>query len=196
VIGVNPKNTTVDVALYSGDQLPQVRVLFNSANTRAGFHYLASVLNQGSSQTVRGPNASPSLTHVADTIAIVTFLDGNWQTPRVVGFDFPVDSQLHLDEDGLSVDVHESGVYSVITQEGHHETHYPDGSYVIYGPDTSPKDMASIQGNGQAWNPKTSTTHTNMTIRLAQGVTIQATNGNVDITCNTNGFVVNGKTLA
>lgn len=181
VIDIHPKNTTVDVALYSGDTLRNVRVLFNSANTKAGFRYLASVFNQNSKATVRGSDSSPSMTHVADTIAVVSFLDGNFQTPRVIGFDFPIDSQLHLDEDGLSVDVHESGIYSVITKEGHHETHYPDGSYVIYGPDTTSKDMTAIQGNGQAWKPSTTTTQTNMTIHLAQGVTIQTQNGTLSI---------------
>lgn len=181
VIDIHPKSTTVDVALYSGDVLRNVRVLFNSANTKAGYHYLASIFNQNTKDTVRGNDSSPSMTHVADTIAVVSFLDGNFQTPRVIGFDFPVDSQLHLDEDGLSVNVHESGVYTLITKEGHHETHYPDGSYVVYGPDTTSKDMSSIQGNGQAWNPATSTINTNMTIHLVQGVTIQAQNGTLTI---------------
>jgi len=176
VIGVRD-GTSVDVKLFSGDVLRNVRVLLNSASTVAGFRYLASIKNVAPVDTSEGTDDSGSLSHESDIIAIIGFLDGNWQTPRVIGFDFPLDSQLHLDESGLSVNSHESGVYTVITKGGHHETHYPDGSYIIYGPNEASKDMTAIKGRGKNWSPATTTTHGILTINLAQGLIIQAKEG-------------------
>lgn len=196
VIDIHPDSTTVDIRLYSGDTLRGVRVLSGSANTVAGFRYLASIKNLTPTQTAQGLQDSPILTHIQDTIAVVAFLDGNWQMPRVIAFDFPRDSQMHLNEAGLYTKLHESGVYEIITKDGHHETHYPDGSYVIYGPDTSPKDMNSIQGKGQAWNPLTTTTPINMTIHLVQGITIQASGGNLVINSGTASVARVGDTVS
>jgi len=177
VIAVHSESTTVDVKMASGDTLRGVRVLFTSASTQNGWRYLTSIQNVRPVQTSSGTDDVGSLGHVQDAIAIIGYLDGNIQTPRVIGFDFPLDSQLHLNEDGLYVWRHESGIYEIITKEGHHETHYPDGSYVIYGPDSSPKDLSSIRGRGQAWNPPTSSTPMSLTVHMAGGVTLSASNG-------------------
>jgi hypothetical protein len=101
--------------------------------------------------------------------------------PRVIGFDYPLDSQLHLDEAGLSIDRHESGVYEVTTATGHNEKHWPDGSYIIFGPDTTSKNMSAIQGKGQPWSvPEGSSI--NMVVHLAQGVDITIENGKLTAT--------------
>lgn len=185
VIDVHPQNTTVDVKLANGSTLRGVRVLFTSAATQTGWRYLSTIQNVKPVNTPAGIDDVGSLGHVQDVNAIVGYLDGNIQTPRVIGFDFPLDSQMHLNEDGLYTFRHESGVYEVITKEGHHETHYPDGSYIIYGPDTTPKDMTKIKGNGQNWKTKT-TSPMSLTINLAGGVTISASNGVLSINGGTN----------
>lgn len=177
VIDIHPERTTVDVKLFSGDTLRDVRVLFTSAATQTGWRYLSFIKNVKPTQTAFGKDDVATLGHTQDMIAIIGYLDGDADTPRVMGFDFPLDSQMNLDEEGLYTFRHESGIYEVITKEGHHEMHYPDGSYVIYGPDTTPKDMTSIQGDGQSWKPPTTSTPMSLTVSLADGVTISASNG-------------------
>lgn len=181
VIDIHGDNSTVDVRLYSGDTLRNVRVLFSSANTAAGFRYLASIKNVAPQQTAQGIQDNPTLGHEQDTIAIVAFLNGDWRTPRVIGFDFPVDSQMHLNEPGLLVNRHESGIYNLITADGNYETNYPDGSYLIYGPATTPKDMTAIQGNGQTWNVPSADNKINLTLHLAQGFDLSIVNGKLSL---------------
>lgn len=181
VIGVRNSGTSVDIKLFSGDILRNVRVLLNSASTISGVRYLASITNVAPVETPDGTDDTGEMSHDSDIIAIVGFLDGNWQTPRVIGFDFPIDSQLHLNEEGLYVNSHESGVYTVITKEGHHETHYPDGSFIVYGPNEVSKDMSAIQGKGKAWAPATTPDAGTLTINLAQGLIIQAKNGTITV---------------
>lgn len=176
VIDVHQAGSSVDVRLFSGDTLRNVRVLFNSASTTAGFRYLSSVQNVSPQQTAQGIQDTPLMSHAQDVIAVIAFLNHDWRMPRVIGFDLPLDSQLHLNEPGLAVDRHESGIYEVKTASGHHERHYPDGSYVIFGSDIAPKDMAAIQGRGQAWNVPT-VASINMIIHLAQGVDITIEDG-------------------
>lgn len=183
VIGVNPEDSSVDIKMYSGDTLRRVRVLLNSANTVAGWKYLSSITNVNPQATSRGVNDTALFSNQADTIAIVIFLDGNLQTPRVTGFDLPINSQMHLKEQGLAITRHESGIYEVIDKNGHHETHYPDGSYVIYATDSTSKNMGALKGNGQAWSVPTSSSKTKLTMHLSEGIDITSDgSGNLKVT--------------
>lgn len=171
VIDIHPEDSTVDVVLYGGTILRHVRVLLSSANTVAGFRYLATVKNTNAAkQTQNGVVDKAVLTHEADTIATIVYVHGQTISPRVIGFTFPTDSQLHIDELGLALFRHESGVYSLIDKDGHHETHYPDGSYIIAGTDLTPKDMQSSK-NAQDWSIPDAP-NIDMKIHLAQGVDI------------------------
>ncbi|GIM45250.1 hypothetical protein DNHGIG_07990 [Collibacillus ludicampi] len=182
VIAIHPEDSSVDVALFGGQILRRVRVLFNSANTVAGFRYLASVANNDDAQNTPNGIVDKAIpTKIADTFATIIYVQGQTLVPRVIGFTFPNDAQMHVNELGLAMFRHESGVYSLIDKNGHHEIHYPDGSYIIFGPDTTPKTLATGD-QAQEWNPPNTTTPINLTINLAQqGVTISVQNGNVTI---------------
>lgn len=150
VIAIHTEDSTVDVALYGGQILRRVRVLFSSANTVAGFRYLASVANTVNAQnTQNGVVDAALLTHTADTLATIVYVEGQTLAPRVIGFSLPTDAQMHIDEQGLALFRHESGVYFLVDKAGHFEVHYPDGSYIVAGPDTNAKAM---QSSAQAWN--------------------------------------------
>lgn len=183
VIGVNPDKSTLDIKLNSGDTLRNAQILLNNANTITGWRYLTSVKNVVAKQTSRGIDDSALLGHEQDTIAIVSFLNGDFSLPIVVGFKLPLDSQMHLKEDGLYTFRHENGQYEVITKDNHHEIHYPDGSYVIISPESTPtpKDMSAIKGtNAQKWGAKT-TGNMNLKIHLTQGVDITISNNTVKV---------------
>lgn len=152
VIGVNPEDSTVDVRLYNGQILKRVRVLFNSANTVAGFRYLSSITNNAPVNSSSGTLDDGTLTGISDTLATIIYIQGNTIAPRVIGFSFPKNAQMHINEQGLAMFRHESGVYSLIDKNGHHETHYPDGSYLIVAQDTTPRTLTS---SGQTWNTPT-----------------------------------------
>ncbi|KIL42084.1 hypothetical protein SD70_02555 [Gordoniibacillus kamchatkensis] len=184
VMAINPADSTVDIRLFNGQPLRRVRVLFNSANTVAGFRYLASVQNNAPQNTPSGVIDDGVLTHLADTIATIIYVQGDTLSPRVIGFSFPLDAQMHINEQGLAMFRHESGVYSLIDKTGHHETHYPDGSYIIAAPDTSPKPIGS---EGQPWNPPTGAPNINITIHLAQGFDISIKNGVLSLAGGTKG---------
>jgi hypothetical protein len=180
VISVNPEDSTVDVALYGGQILRRVRILFNSANTVAGYKYLASIENTDSAQsTQNGVVDKAVLTHRADTLATIVYVQGQTLAPRVIGFSFPIDAQMHVNEIGLALFRHESGIYSLIDKSGHHETHYPDGSYVIASSevDPIPKELIS---EGQSWQVP-SGNDINIKIHLAQGVDVVIANGEISI---------------
>lgn len=180
VIAVNSADSTVDVALFGGQILRRVRVLFNSANTVAGYKYLASIQNtESAQQTQNGVVDKAMLTHKSDTIATIVYVQGQTLAPRVIGFSFPADSQMHIDEIGLAMFRHESGVYSLIDKDGHHETHYPDGSYIIASSDASPSPK-EIESKGQAWDIPEGD-NINIRIHLAQGVDITISNGEINI---------------
>lgn len=149
VIAINPEDSTVDIRLYSGDILRHVRVLFNSANTIAGFRYLASIVNNNPVNSPSGVYDDGSKTGIADTLATILYIQGNTLAPRVIGFSFPLDAQMHVNEQGLAMFRHESGVYSLVDQAGHFEIHYPDGSFIVAGPEDESKDITS---SGQPWS--------------------------------------------
>jgi hypothetical protein len=179
VIAVHPEDSSVDVALYGGQILRHVKVLFNSANTVAGFRYLASVVNNADAQnTQKGIVDKAVPTKIADTYATIVYVHGQSLAPRVIGFVFPNDAQMHIDELGLALFRHESGVYTLIDKNGHHEVHYPDGSYIIASPESSPtpKQLTSSD-QAQDWNVPTSQNPVNLVISLSQGITIIAKNG-------------------
>jgi len=184
VIAVNPADSSVDIRLYDGQLLRRVRVLFNSANTVAGFRYLASIQNSQPQQSALGVVDNGTLTHVADTLATIIYVQADTLAPRVIGFSFPQDAQMHIDEQGLSMFRHESGMYSLIDGKGHHETHYPDGSYIIAATDTVPK---SIISKGQAWSIPTAP-NINLTIHLAQGFDISIQGGVLKLAGGTEGI--------
>jgi hypothetical protein len=149
VVAVNPIDSTVDIRLYSGDILRHVRVLFNSANTVAGFKYLASIENNNPVNSPSGVYDDGSKTGVADTLATIVYIQGDTLAPRVIGFSLPLDAQMHVNEQGMAMFRHESGVYSLVDKNGHFEIHYPDGSYIIAGPDADSKNITS---SGQPWS--------------------------------------------
>lgn len=190
VIAVNQDDSTVDVALFGGQILRHVRVLFNSANTVSGFRYLASIANTDSAQKTENGILDKAIpTHKADTIATIVYVQGQTSAPRVIGFSFPIDAQMHINELGLAMFRHESGVYSLIDKNGHHEIHYPDGSYVIAATDTTPKTMKS-GSQAQAWSTPTSAS-INVTIHLAQGVDITIQNGKISLTATQIDLITN-----
>lgn len=180
VIAVHPEDSSVDVRLYDGQILRHVRVLFNSANTIAGFRYLSSIVNTQKQVNQNGVYDDGRLSHVSDTLATIIYVYGNSLNPRVIGFSFPLDSQMHVEEEGLALFRHESGVYSLIDQNGHHEIHYPDGSYIIMAPDSTPKSL-STGPQAQNWNVRNNGSPVNLTIHLSQGVTVSISGGNVSI---------------
>jgi hypothetical protein len=191
VIAVNPEDSTVDVALFGGQILRHVRVLFSSANTVAGFRYLSSVSkSDGAQNTQNGIVDKAMLTHIADTVATVVYVQGQTLAPRVIGFSLPIDSQMHINELGLAMFRHESGVYSLIDINGHHETHYPDGSYIIAGKDLNPKQM-DTGSKAQSWETPTAP-NIDMKIHLAQGVDITIQNGKIVLSAGQASLTVDG----
>lgn len=188
VIAVNADDSTVDIRMFNGQLLRRVRVLFNSANTVAGFRYLASVQNNAPQNTPSGVIDDGILTHQADTIATIIYVQGDTLSPRVIGFSFPRDAQMHVNEQGLAMFRHESGVYALMDKNGHHEIHYPDGSYIIAATDTTPKTVTS---NGQPWNVPAAP-NINLTVHLAQGVDITVSGKKMTIAAGSASFSVDG----
>lgn len=183
VININTDKTTVDLKMSTGDTLRSVSILMNSANTLAGWRYLASITNVNPVQTGRGVDDVPLLSHKQDMLAVVSFLNGDFSLPIVIGFKFTLDSQMHLNEQGLFTFRHENGQYEVITKNNHHEIHYPDGSYFIVSPEATPtpKNMTNIQGpNAQGWSVP-ATANMNVFIHLAGGVDIKISGGTISI---------------
>lgn len=191
VIAVHPEDSTVDVALYGGQILRRVRVLFNSANTVAGFRYLASVVNNdGAQNSENGIVDKAVLTHKADTIATIVYVQGQTLAPRVIGFSLPIDSNMHIDEQGLALFKHESGVYTLIDKDGNHEIVYPDGSYIVAGSITAPKELFVGEG-AQMWDTP-DVPPINLTIHLAQGVDITITNKTITLSAGSASLKIDG----
>lgn len=191
VIAVNPEDSTVDVALYGGQILRHVRILFNSASTVAGYKYLTSVQNTDSAQNSQnGVIDKAVLTHKADTLATIVYVQGQTLAPRVIGFSFPLDAQMHVNELGLALFRHESGVYSLIDKSGHHETHYPDGSYIIASTeeDPAPKELIS---EGQTWDIPQGD-NVNLKIHLAQGVDIKVSGNQIIMSAGSASLTIDG----
>jgi hypothetical protein len=193
VIAINPSDSTVDVALFGGQILRRVSVLQSTANTIAGFRYLASVANTDAAQkTDNGVVDKALLTHKSDTIATIVYVQGQALAPRVIGFTFPTDSQMHLDEQGLSIFRHESGVYSLIDKTGHQETHYPDGSYIIASSESTPAPKTIKSGkSAQKWKTPSNAPNVNIAIHLASGVDITIKDGKVTMTATQVDIVAN-----
>jgi hypothetical protein len=78
----------------------------------------------------------------------------------------------------MSVNVHESGVYQVITADGNLNIGLPDGSSIVIGTSTTPQDMTSENPD---WSPATTETPYNITIKV---------NGNVNLSASS--VVLNG----
>lgn len=174
VIAIHPEDSSVDIRLYDGQLLRRVRVLLNSANTIAGFRYLSSITEENEQQTSQGTIDKGQLSHIQDTLATILYVQGSTLAPRVIGFSFPQDAQMHVNEEGLSIFRHESGVYELIDQQGHHETHYPDGSYLIIAQDTSPKTVL-VGPKAQEWNPKSGAQPVNFMFKHSTGSSITIT---------------------
>ncbi len=181
VIQVHPENGTVDVALSGtggqGGKYTNVPVLSWSMGSQVGEVYFPTI-DQALPLTVpNGVYDQPVSSGGKDVWCVVGHLNGRANRPVVLGFLTTLNGQTNVSEVGMKVSLHESGIYHVVNKEGHYELHFPDGSYIIVGQDSSPLDMTSVNPN---WNPATTTTPNNLTAHFQGSVNIIASEFNLN----------------
>lgn len=167
VIGRHPEKATVDLAMSDGGLYPDVPVL-GLLSGSAGQNYIPSF-----SPSVPYPTAAGTVDLAVpgkdDLWAVVGYMGGNSKSAVVLGFLPPQVSQVFVKTDGLELELHESGVYSLITPDGATETTWPDGTFLRVGDSLTHHDMASENPD---WNPPTSTTPVQFVFKHSSGFTI------------------------
>lgn len=183
VMAVHPERGTIDVALdYAttpAGYYAEVPVMSWSYGSKTGQTYMPTITL---TEAVAIPNTTyePPFEHpnTNNVWAVIAHLDASAQNPICLGFLSRLTSQAHTSQVGMQLMVHESGVYTIITQTGNVELHLPDGSVIMAAPTgASATDMTQYNPN---WEPATTTTPYAITINTTGAITING--GTVTIT--------------
>ena len=173
VVARHPETGTMDVAISQGGTLREVPVSGPWLSNTAGqvyqpHHDLAAPL-----PSTGGVWDIPIASGKTDLWAIVGFVQSSGQqttpnSPIILGFLPDRDGQMVFTTPGLAVWRHESGVYHVTypTVGQHDEWHWPDGSALVVGTDTTP---ATMTNENAAWAPPTTSTPAQVTFTHASG---------------------------
>jgi len=165
----NPKNHTIDVVMATGGLIKGVKVLGNFGASAGSQYILPQTASVTASSNAYEEGAAYPVPGTDDLYAIIGFLGNQTQQPICLGFLPPLQSQMFLSTEGARLDLHESGVYRVTLPDWHDEMHWPDGTYLIVGSDTTPHDMTT---ENPGWKPNTEVTGS-VTLHHASGAEIQ-----------------------
>ena len=190
VVAVYPATGTVDVALdgtpSQGGFYRSVPVLSWSYATQTGETYLPGNITLAAPQTsAAGPYDQPIPSGEQDVWCVCGHLNGRTQRPVCLGFLSPLVSQVHTKDAGWKVSLHESGVWSAISQVGDVQVGLPDGSYILLSPGTSPVDMTT---QNAAWKPATTSSAYTVTLHVGGNVTLNVT-GNIALNATGNVYL-------
>lgn len=177
VVAVHSDTGKIDVALdgtpYQGGIVQNVPVTSWSYGTQTGQAYLPSNIKLAASlPSSQGVYDQPVPSGEQDVWAVIAHLGGRAQRPVCIGFMSPHDSQVHTENAGWQVSLHESGVWTAISPAGDVQTGYPDGSYLLMSAGTTPVNMGQQNAN---WNPKTTSTPYNVTMSIKGNVSLTIT---------------------
>ena len=201
VIAVHPDRGTVDVALDGagpgGGFYLDCAVGMPYAGSQTGLSYLPTVTL---TTPIPGPDGTWDLATASgdrDVYCVVGHLRGLARQPVVLQwFVLPEGSQMLFETPGIRVDRHESGVYRVTlpTAGQHDEIHWPDGTYLLVGANTTPHPMTT---ENPAWNPPTASAGS-WTLHHASGASVQiAPDGTITVNAASGqDLVLNGGTAA
>lgn len=194
VVARHPDTGTMDVALSQGSTLRDVPVSGPWLSNTAGQVYQPHHDLTAPLPSTGGVWDVPIASGKTDLWAIVGFVQSSGQQttpngPIILGFLPDPDGQMVFTTPGLAVWRHESGVYHVTspTVGQHDEWHWPDGSVLVVGTDTSPLAMI---GENTAWDPPTMSTPASVTFTHASGASFT-----IDPTGNIAVQAASGKTL-
>lgn len=174
VVSVHPETGTVDVALdasHQGGFYTDVPVVSWSYGTQTGETYLPNVDLTAPIPSSEGTYDQPIGSGGEDVWAVCGHLAGRANRAVCLGFMSPIQAQIHTKTPGMAVNLHESGVYQVITADGNLNIGLPDGSSIIIGIATELHDM---QSENPSWSPKTTSTPYNITIKVKGNVNLTA----------------------
>ncbi|WP_304459085.1 hypothetical protein [Alicyclobacillus sendaiensis] len=184
VIASYPEYGTVDVAVegtnVQGGFYRNVPVMSWSMGSQVGASYFPTINHARPSPTPYGTYDQPIPSGESDVWCVIGHLNGRSQRPVVLGFLHPYQQSTRSSNVGDLVDAHESGVYKYIAKNGTVQIGFPDGSYVLISPSTTPVNMTSVNPN---WNPKTTSTANNLTISVRGNVEISVA-GSATISAN------------
>lgn len=152
VVARHPSEGTADVAFAEGGTIQHVPVLCSPLSTEAGAIYqpaidlAAPIADPDGVWDVPGPSGG------ADQWVAIAFVGGSVRQPLIIGSIPSRVGQMLTTTPGIALERHESGVYRVTTPAGHDELHWPDGTFLTVGQDTTSYDMTA---ENAAWNPPT-----------------------------------------
>ncbi len=194
MVASHPQNGTIDVAIDGapgqGGFYSNVPVMSWSYGSLTGQTYLPNVDLASPIPVAEGTYDQPIASGKEDVWCVCGHLDGRANRTVCLGFLSMPGAQIHTIDPGFDVKVHESGVYQLITNEGHVELHLPDGSFIVVASDTSSFDMTS---QNPAWNPATTTSDYNITLNIKGNVSLTV---NGTLTANVNGdATINGSSI-
>ena len=200
VVARHPDDGTMDVALSQGSTLAHVPVGAPWLSNTAGQIYQPHHDLTAPTPHPDGVGDLPIGSGGTDLWAIVGFVQSNGQmktpnAPIILGFLPVSDGQMTFQTPGIAVWRHESGVVHVtLPPVGQHdEWHYPDGSYLVVGSDTTAHDMTT---ENAAWDPPTTDTPANVTFHHASGASFTIDSaGNIAVSAAPSGTItLNGGT--
>lgn len=140
VIRIIPEANAVDLQfLDTGDVVPMVQVMANSASGNTGLSDLA----QPDQNT---DPLNPLASGEREIIACVCFYRG---LPLVQGFLFPQVCQMLFARLNFRVDRHASDVYSTIDANGNTEVYHPSGTYLRIGTTPAHEDLTGQDFDGK-----------------------------------------------
>lgn len=187
VVARQPQQGTMDVAMSQGATLRGVPVSSPWLSTDVGQVYQPHHDLTAPLPAAGGVWDVPIGSGHADLWAIVGFLQASGQAttpnaPVILGFLPSAAGQMVFTTPGLAVWRHESGVYHVTypTVGQHDEWHWPDGSHLVIGTDTTP---ATMTDENARWAPPTTDTPAHVTYTHASGATLTLDpQGNIAVT--------------
>jgi len=153
IIGIHPETARVDVRTDRGTILSNCQVATYSGGTKGGFSYLMSVTNF---YPTKGPQTSLDISFTdADSSVrvIVSYIEDNPDGAVIVGFIWPLTTQMLFSEQGLQIERHaESGIYQMLDAAQNYEFVLPDGSYLHWGPEGAPHRSLEYKDVHQSWH--------------------------------------------
>ncbi len=191
VVMRHPEDGTFDVAIQNGSTFNHVQAISPYLGSKVGLFYLPTHDLTNPIQTKDGVWDIPIQSTKNDLYCVVGFLEGSSRQSKILGFFNPAQTEMSFSTLGIKVDRHESGVYHITLPNGHDETHYPDGSYIVAG-DTTSHDMTLENSN---WSPPTQGIKMPFVFHHSSGTVIQIdATGKVTVT-SVNGVVFNNLTV-
>lgn len=153
VIDIHPEKGTVDLRFARGQRVFGVKVLSREAGTQGGIAYLQSITHSSPARDNQGSLDGFEDDGHHSCYALVTFIEGAYSLPVVLGYIWPPVTQMLFKEKGLKIERHsESNIYQLWDKEGNYELVSPDGSYLHLGPAGSSHRDLSKTDMQKSWS--------------------------------------------